>query len=189
MLWKFTTSIVAAIPLFAVLSAAAPQPAECETCHGSMEVCCGSCNGDFRKAAYSKVCEKKGGIGCNGAGIRDCFNCNGKAQKKCMKCGGSGKGPAYGDSPAPVCARTIDCAKCSPVKVCGKCKKYEPLCKCTLDDPYLRLPRELVYGQIVCPRCDGNGVRQVKGKCEECRRGKVACPDCNAGNTSSRPSK
>lgn len=62
---------------------------DCETCKNSGKVTCPDCTGDFRTTTMLK-CERKGGIGCDGKGFRQCFKCRGQASLRCQGCKGSG---------------------------------------------------------------------------------------------------
>ena len=148
---------------------------KCRKCRGLAYVKCKHCGGGGRV----RVRVQSGGV----------FKQN--RSERCPECKGSGY---------------VDCEHCDPMFYCERCERYAPTkltwpwppperrtkptvpkapqcIACsrvveTREQPRPAPPMRYVGGMAVCPRCGGDGEREVKGKCPHCHQGRVACPIC-----------
>lgn len=185
--------IGAAIVLGVLGMAQESRPAVCPECSGVKYVNCRACGGDWRQAKTTAKCENKGGQGCDGTGVRECFSCSGRGWVTCDRCAGDGRT----GNPLRKCGACkgkgkVECPACKKAEFGSRCVKCHRYLGPGLDGPCVcgssaRWPgRELPKGQVICPRCKGTGRYEVVGKCPECNKGKVICPSCG-GTGKPRP--
>ncbi len=178
----------------------------CARCGGSGEITCEQCKGQWKNVRVKVKCERKGGVGCDGLGYRDCFTCRGTGEVACARCGGTGRITKC-DRKGQIVLREWqeDCPECVTArrqstrtswesrlpKGRAPCRKCRPLWQCTACEKMYEHQPEF------CPCTkpagwDGQGkttIIEVHGKiiCPRCRgtgerEERVArCPYCREG--------
>jgi hypothetical protein len=183
---------MAAILLLGFLGAA-QEKKKCEVCNGTEVVECSTCKGKWQKVKQVVTCKRQGAQGCDGAGYRACLTCAGAGTLPCGNCGASGKirvkvgekrgnkmvAPIYDNRDCPQCSGgKTDCDKCRPMGFCSLCNHYFNEGQRTCPECQKGRVLEFKKGISMCPRCKGTGQYEKTGKCEDCTKGKRACPSC-----------